>query len=222
MDEKQSDSDRQTRDRETRGESGDACGSRHRRRRSHRHRSGERGGRSHRKERVLHTRISEQLSEDIRHLADDLRVPVSNLVRNVLEEVFTTVEAVSGDVGSFFDEVIDEAEAVRERMHARSHSRRRHRRFDPVDVEDELQRDEKAERAASGGAAAEDSADAFAQTFAETFAHVLAWQPVVLNQQADCASCSRSLEAGDHAFLASPSKPEAIEIACPDCIADRR
>ena len=51
-----------------------------------------------RKERVLHTRISEQLAEDIRAIADDLRVPVSNLVRNVLEEAFDAVERVSGDV----------------------------------------------------------------------------------------------------------------------------
>jgi hypothetical protein len=45
-----------------------------------------RGRRSrHRKERVLHTRISEPLAEDIRRMAEDLRVPVSNLVRNGLQ-----------------------------------------------------------------------------------------------------------------------------------------
>jgi hypothetical protein len=53
-----------------------------------------------RKERVLHTRISEQLAEDIRAIADDLRVPVSNLVRNVLEEAFDAVERVSGDMST--------------------------------------------------------------------------------------------------------------------------
>ncbi len=53
------------------------------------HSSGRRRhGHRARKERVLHTRISEQLSEDIRNFAADLRVPASNLVRNVLEEVF--------------------------------------------------------------------------------------------------------------------------------------
>jgi hypothetical protein len=41
--------------------------------------------RRERKERVLHTRISQQLAEDIGRMAEDLRVPVSNLVRNVLE-----------------------------------------------------------------------------------------------------------------------------------------
>jgi hypothetical protein len=79
-----------------------------------------------RKERVLHTRISDSLAEDIRRIAEDLRVPTSNLVRNVLEEVFDVVESVSNDVGGLFEEVLDEAEAARERIaHARSGARRR-------------------------------------------------------------------------------------------------
>ncbi len=82
-----------------------------------------------RKERVLHTRISESLAEDIRRMAEDLRVPTSNLVRNVLEEVFDVVESVSDDVGGLFEEVLDEAEAARQRIaSARSRSRRRRRR----------------------------------------------------------------------------------------------
>ena len=49
-----------------------------------------------RKERILHTRISEDLAEDLRRVAEDLRVPVLNLVRNVLEEAFSVVETVTG------------------------------------------------------------------------------------------------------------------------------
>ena len=86
-----------------------------------------------RKARVLHTRISDSLAEDIRRIAEDLRVPTSNLVRNVLEEVFDVVESVSDDVGGLFEEVLDEAEAARQRIAtARSRGRRRHR---PRDVE---------------------------------------------------------------------------------------
>ena len=95
------------------------------------HDSQRRGRHGHRarKERVLHTRISEQLSEDIRNFAADLRVPASNLVRNVLEEVFTVVDGVSDDVGDLFDDLIEEAEGVRERVRnqAASSQRRRHR-----------------------------------------------------------------------------------------------
>jgi len=117
--------------------------------------------RSHRarKERVLHTRISEQLAEDIRHFADDLRVPASNLVRNVLEEVFTMVDSVSGDVGDLMDDLVGEAEGVRDRVRRQSSSRRgsraersrrrssRRREASDTDVEQELRRDEAAEAA---------------------------------------------------------------------------
>ncbi len=84
-----------------------------RRRRRHR-----RHGRHHgRKERILHTRISEQLAEDIRAIAEDLRVPVSNLVRNVLEEAFSAAERVTDDVGDLVDEVMGEAERASRRFH---------------------------------------------------------------------------------------------------------
>jgi hypothetical protein len=95
------------------------------RHRSGRHHHSRRRGR---KERVLHTRISESLADDIRRIAEDLRVPASNLVRNVLEEVFDVVESVSDDVGELFEEVLDEAEAARQRIvQARSRSDRRRR-----------------------------------------------------------------------------------------------
>ncbi len=69
-----------------------------------------------RKQRVLHTRVSDTLAEDIRRIADDLRVPASNLVRNVLEEVFDVVESVSDDVSDLFGDVLQEADAARERL----------------------------------------------------------------------------------------------------------
>jgi hypothetical protein len=71
--------------------------------------------RRERKERVLHTRISQQLAEDIGRIADDLRVPVSNLVRNVLEEVFSVVETVTDNVGELIEDVMDEAGRARRR-----------------------------------------------------------------------------------------------------------
>jgi hypothetical protein len=98
------------------------CGSPGGGRRPRRARHGERP----RKERVLHTRVSESLADDIRRIAEDLRVPASNLVRNVLEEVFDVVESVSDDVGGLFEEMLDEAESARERIvHSRARRRRR-------------------------------------------------------------------------------------------------
>ena len=71
--------------------------------------------RRERKERVLHTRISQQLAQDIGRMAEDLRVPVSNLVRNVLEEVFSVVETVTDNVGELIEDVMDEAGRARRR-----------------------------------------------------------------------------------------------------------
>jgi hypothetical protein len=71
--------------------------------------------RRERKQRVLHTRISQQLAEDIGRMAEDLRVPVSNLVRNVLEEVFSVVERVTDNVGELIEDVMDEAGHARRR-----------------------------------------------------------------------------------------------------------
>jgi hypothetical protein len=46
------------------------------------------------KERVLHTRIPAALEEQIKRLAEGLRVPVSNLVRNMLEDAIDMTRRV--------------------------------------------------------------------------------------------------------------------------------
>ncbi len=193
------------------GETGDSSsGHRGRRHRHHHHRS------DGRKERVLHTRISEQLSEDIRRLADDLRVPASNLVRNVLEEVFAMVESVSEDVGELFEDVLDEASEARDRMSRRASRHRtsasrgfgqgRAGRSDDG-VEQELRRDEAAE---GSGSPAEDERGpeatvrpepATGQRVRPVFPEVLGWQSLVLNHDRTCASCGVELRRGSHACI---------------------
>ena len=86
------------------------------------------------KERVLHTRISDQLDDSLRRAADEMRVPVSNLVRNVLEDVFTVVETVTENVGDLVSDIIDEADEVRERL-GRRKGRRHERDVTPNDPE---------------------------------------------------------------------------------------
>lgn len=133
-----------------------------------------------RKERVLHTRISEQLAQDIRAIAEDLRVPVSNLVRNVLEEAFDAVERVSGDVTTLMDGVIEEAELASER----------YRRY----------RDRVRERARERATSAAPFEPAPASS-ADPLARVVAWQPVVLAAPRRCARTGRDLRPGERAYL---------------------
>jgi hypothetical protein len=144
---------------------------------------------------VLHTRISEELAEDIRRIADDLRVPVSNIVRNVLEEAFSMVETVTENMGDLVDEVVDEAEAARERIverHGRRGSRRR-----------EAQRRRAPAPAESAGGDDE----------------ILGWQPLMLHRSQNCADCDALLERGEHAFVAVTARGVSARFACAACVA---
>jgi hypothetical protein len=157
--------------------------------RAHRHRRRHRHG--ERKERVLHTRVSEQLSQDIRQLAEDLRVPASNLVRNVLEEVFTVVENVSDDVGDLFEDLVVEAEGARDRLRAsgrtgrRRSARRRSRRSSDGDVERELARDERSEWG-GGFRGTEDERASDAARSGEPAAH----EPAAADARQEGADCA--------------------------------
>ena len=50
--------------------------------------------RKERKEKVLHTRVPAVLEQELKDLADNLRVPVSNVVRTILEDALNTVDVI--------------------------------------------------------------------------------------------------------------------------------
>ena len=58
-------------------------------------------------ERVLHTRIPAALEDDIKKVADRLRIPVSNLVRNILQDALALATSVQKNVGDRVDEIRD-------------------------------------------------------------------------------------------------------------------
>jgi len=138
-----------------------------------------------RKEKVLHTRVSEQLAEDIYRAAEDLRVPVSNLVRNVLEDVFSVVESVTDNVGDLIEDVIGRADRTREQLQQRAGklSRSRHR----------MPETPASERGLPPGKRAAAARKAFPE--------VIGWQPVILNQDQSCAQCGQMLRAGAQAVI---------------------
>ena len=172
--------------------------------------------RRERTERVLHT----QLSDDIRRVADDLRVPVSNLVRNVLEEAFGAVERVSEEVGDLLDEVLGEAEDIREDLRRRRRRPRRRRYRDdfggPEPPEPPVPPAPPSPPATS---AAPGSAGAGAYM---TFPDVLGWQPLVVNGSRECACGERSLEAGDDAFVGITERGLSGSLLCAPCMRARR
>ncbi len=199
-----------------------------------------------RKEKILHTRVSEQLSEDIRAFADELRVPASNLVRNVLEEVFTIVDSVSDDMGHLMDDVIEEAEGVRERIRRQARARRsrtrggrRERRrasgrIDPDaedDFESEFRRDERAEAADAARSSVRtqardagdptDEAAAAKPSTAELFPEILGWQPLILNRAAECGRCGSAIASGESGFLGVGAAGLTTTTLCGPCAGGR-
>jgi hypothetical protein len=50
------------------------------------------------KERVLHTRVPAVLEQELKRFADNLRVPVSNLVRTILEDALQVADVASNNV----------------------------------------------------------------------------------------------------------------------------
>jgi hypothetical protein len=165
--------------------------------------------RAGRKERVLHTRISDRLAGDIRMVADELRVPVSNLVRNVLEDVFSVVEAVSDNVGDLVEEVVDEADRVAERLARRTRATAR-------EFDEEVRRgarDPELEFDEPGRGEPE----AAARPDLPEFPDVLGWQPLVLNAAQTCACCGRELVRGDRAFLGLGAGGPGTTFLCRFC-----
>jgi hypothetical protein len=53
---------------------------------------------SSKKERVLHTRVPAVLERELKRLADNLRIPVSNLVRAVLEDAVNVADVATENV----------------------------------------------------------------------------------------------------------------------------
>lgn len=167
-----------------------------------------------RKERVLHTRISDRLAEDIRNVAEELRVPVSNLVRNVLEDAFSMAEVVGSNVGELVEEVVEEADRAADRL------ARRARRYAHEYREFERWREGEQRPERQPGRRWEDEEPedrAEHSTPAPEFPDVLGWQPLVLNGAQRCAGCARALERGDRAFLGVAAGGGGTVWLCPAC-----
>jgi hypothetical protein len=190
-----------------------------------------------RKERVLHTRVSEQLSDDIRRAAEDLRVPVSNLVRNVLEEAFGAVERVSDEVGGFLEEVLGETEGARNdlrrlRRRVKSLARRQRRRFarhraafgERDDADDDAEdREETVESAARAPERPETPPreEPPQRPPQPSFPDVIGWQPLLANAAASCAACARPLEPGERIYVGATERGLSRTFLCGACLRSR-
>ena len=61
------------------------------------------------KERVIHTRVPAVLEQELKRLADHVRVPVSNLVRTILEDAVTMADRAGREVEQIVRSEIERA-----------------------------------------------------------------------------------------------------------------
>jgi hypothetical protein len=81
--------------------------------------SGRDDGKDGKKERVLHTRVPAVLERELKRFADNLRVPVSNLVRTILEDALSVADAASGSVEERLRRAASHLEKEREKLKKR-------------------------------------------------------------------------------------------------------
>lgn len=73
------------------------------------------------KERVLHTRVPAVLERELKRFADNLRVPVSNLVRAILEDALNVADAAGTSLEERLKSAAKTIEHERERLKKRVH-----------------------------------------------------------------------------------------------------
>jgi hypothetical protein len=71
------------------------------------------------KERVLHTRVPAVLERELKRFADNLRVPVSNLVRTILEDALSVADAATENVEDRLRRAAEHLEKEREKLKRR-------------------------------------------------------------------------------------------------------
>ena len=74
---------------------------------------------SSKKERVLHTRVPAVLERELKRFADNLRIPVSNLVRTILEDAVSVADAASENVEARLKRAAHHIELEREKLKKR-------------------------------------------------------------------------------------------------------
>lgn len=76
-------------------------------------------GRADKKERVLHTRVPAVLEAELKRFAQNLRVPVSNLVRTILEDALSVADAAGENVEARLKKAARQLEEERGRLKRR-------------------------------------------------------------------------------------------------------
>lgn len=143
------------------------------------------------KERVLHTRVPAVLEQELKRLATNLKMPVSNLVRAILEDALDAVDAVG-------QRAEGELHGIAERLR--------------------VQRDALRSTAVAKPARASEPAPASpCPASSELLEGVIGFQSLVLIADATCSACGKALPKGTKACRGVREEPGPRVLLGPEC-----
>ncbi|MBI4951644.1 MAG: hypothetical protein HY908_06395 [Myxococcales bacterium] len=164
-----------------------------------------------RKERVIHTRVPAVLERELKRLAQSLRVPVSNVVRTILEDAVHAVDAVGRHAEGELRTVADRLHKSRLGLIARATGS-----VPEGAAEGEAAPDTTAVAAGESGAGAA-SPPLPAAPGAEDDDGIVGFQPLLLARAGHCTRCGAELAAGTEAFLGMRETPGPRVVLGPEC-----
>jgi hypothetical protein len=134
-----------------------------------------------RKERVLHTRVPAVLEQELKRVANAWRVPVSNVVRALLEDALDTLDVVGAKAEGELREVVELLASERHRFQRRS----------------------SAQLSKIPGAEATDSPEPVEESPApaDPFEGAVGVTPMTLVHDAVCGVTGETLPAGSEAYM---------------------
>ena len=145
------------------------------------------------KERVLHTRVPAVLEQELKRLATNLKMPVSNLVRAILEDALDAVDAVG-------QRAEGELHGIAERLRVQR---------------DALRGTAVAKPAPS--AASEPAPPSPCPASSELLDGVIGFQSLVLIADASCSACGKALPKGTKACRGVREEPGPRVLLGPEC-----
>lgn len=154
-----------------------------------------------RKERVLHTRVPAVLEDELKRLATNLKMPVSNVVRAILEDAIEAVEVVGvraeDELKGFVTKLSEQREAIRQGASSAGRSASRGK----AEADEDSEPDAKDDATETGSAAtlpSETASPACPESDA-SLDDVIGFQRLTLRSDSPCTVCGRVLPRGTEA-----------------------
>lgn len=181
-----------------------------------------------RKDRVLNTRISEDLDEQLRRQADEMNMPVSQLVRKILSRTVNMVGNISGNVEYLMKEAIEDVANIADAAKPEELQRKKLKESEKLEgvVGWQAMTAQRRLRCALTGQVIESGADAYLSVRTDgnkpfviseaCFEQLMApepndeWVALVVSTDVTCAETGEKIPAGSDAWMRVGSNPPDI------------